>query len=900
MLINGSSLNRLAINASSAVTVVPDEGESWFDGFTRSIITVLATAAAVSMLAVQLPAQNYQDDLPAATLYGQAEEELWQNPTPPVPLSFARLDQWTLEQNEIPVPVYENLLRHSEEIGSSPWTLNQATITPDVSGTRDKLVPDAVIGSFSETAQVIATLDQNTDHTLSVDIKSDAYQWAWLLTQDYANSLATTWFDSINGVVGTSQSGHVATITSLGGGVFRVSVRFNTNSGVTAPTVYFGISGIDGTHGFNPNGVDGIDFGRAQLNRGAYASAYIRTDAPPLQIDEWTNPIQPIQLSFFPLRPWDYEQNEQAAGLYNTPVEKEGAVLPAPVQLTFIQPRQWEFEQGEQAFGLYGLPVEKEIGVFPAPVQLTFIPLPQWFWEQNDQATGLYGIPVEVEGPILPAPIPLTFLQPRQWEFEQGEQATGLYGQPDEDFWVNPTASVPLIFRVPQPWIWEQNEQATGLQGQSEEELWQNSAAPVVQTFVRLDQWTFDVQEPAGKLFGQYDEDFWAPVVIPSVVRTIQAFIVEDEITTTPIVVEESEWIVTIVSAPFRITLPTTTDDEIVAQPTLAVGEDFWTNPVAPISQSFARLDQSIFDVQEPAGNLYGLPIEKADWIIPIPAKVSLILQPFAIEDDLPVTAVPTVVDDSDGWQSQVVPFVLSFVQPRVWEYDQGEQATGLYGILEEQDFQVIVPQTLSKIGSAFASDDELPVLTVDESEWNVFVPQVVQTQKYVFTTDDDYISSVGIPEEQEWNVFVPKLTSYVQYQFSIDDIYVALIVEEQDWKNPALLYPIQVVQAFRSEDEVVPVSVPSGSLVLTGYPPQLIGRILSSGAEQLWLIGYAPVILEVPQVIDQLGCCDDTNLIPSFSGCNLGGVVAVTEIISDPVILSTPVAGIPTRYCEV
>lgn len=267
--------------------------------------------------------------------------------------------------------------------------------------------------------------------------------------------------------------------------------------------------------------------------------------------------------------------------------------------------------------------------------------------QTEEPAGSLFGQAEEYywQNPV--APVPATLQWPQPWTFDVQEPAGALRGQPDEDFWRNSVAPVPATLLWPKPWSFEQHD-PDSLRGQPDEDFWKNPVAPVVATLAYPQPWVGDTQDPAGSLFGQADEDLWwvpQPFTPPPIVR------------------------------PFSDT------DEVVPQAAaFQPDEDSWVNAVGPVQATLAWPQPWTFDVQEPAGALYGVPEEDA--YRPPQTTILWLARPYSDTDEVvpqPATGTP----DEDFWTSGVAPVPSSLQWPQPWGFEQHEQAV-LYGVPDE------------------------------------------------------------------------------------------------------------------------------------------------------------------------------------------------------------------------
>ncbi len=179
----------------------------------------------------------------------------------------------------------ENELTYSEAIDNATggWvesnitaTLNNAS-SPDTLTTATKIVPDTGTGTrgFNKT---ISTLSDNVNTSASIFIKKIDYQWCRLLTRSKNNTLVATYFDLVNGTVGTA--GHSSyKIEEFNNDWYRVSVVFDSESGATSPSMFIRLA--DGDNDSNATG-DGSKynlFWGTQVEEGNFTTSYIKTVA---------------------------------------------------------------------------------------------------------------------------------------------------------------------------------------------------------------------------------------------------------------------------------------------------------------------------------------------------------------------------------------------------------------------------------------------------------------------------------------------------------------------------------------------------------------------------------------------------------------------------------------------
>jgi hypothetical protein len=308
-----------------------------------------------------------------------------------------------------------------------------------------------------------------------------------------------------------------------------------------------------------------------------------------------------------------------------------------------------------------------------------------------------------------------------------------LHGQPDEDFPGPLPAPVNVSFIWPQPFVFEQNEQAFGLHGQPDEDFWNNPVFPVPLSFQWPNPWQFEQHEQAFGLHGQPDEDFYQPV---------------------------APWI-------FTNIIPVQNDELIVPQPggVLSPDEDFWVNPTSPVPATLLWPSPWIFDLQDPAGNLYGQPDEDF-WqnpVFPVGQFFAGLYLPDA--EYLPAGSLYGQPDE-DFWQNPVFPVWQSFVP--VYLPDSEELPAGsLYGQPDEDFWINSVPPVQTTFGPIYLPDvEELPAGSLyhplDEDYWTTSV-QLQQWSASLFSDDEIIVPQVVTvlpPDEDFWNNLVPPVQS--------------------------------------------------------------------------------------------------------------------------------------------
>lgn len=172
-----------------------------------------------------------------------------------------------------------NLLTYSQEFDNAGWTKNAASIVanaapaPDGTITADMLVPSASAGIAPAAFQGI-TVGLVT-HTWSVYAKAAGYTWLMLKAQDVTAGTCPTWFNLSTGVIGSTTSGNINTITSVGNGWYRCAIT-RVVSNVSA-FMNIQVANADNASTMTGDGTSGIYIWGAQLSVGPYALDYVPT-----------------------------------------------------------------------------------------------------------------------------------------------------------------------------------------------------------------------------------------------------------------------------------------------------------------------------------------------------------------------------------------------------------------------------------------------------------------------------------------------------------------------------------------------------------------------------------------------------------------------------------------------
>ena len=287
-------------------------------------------------------------------------------------------------------------------------------------------------------------------------------------------------------------------------------------------------------------------------------------------------------------------------------------------------------------------------------------------YQQDDPAGNLATVsapPDEVywRNPVFPVPASHFLRFPAQLDpdlIPAGKLAT-VSAPPDEVYWRNPVFPVPAshFLRFPaqlDPDLIPAGKLAT-VSAPPDDTSCKALVAPAQSTMLAPSQAIFDEQFP--KLYGQYDEDFQCPIIPPQTWAVPpSAFTYDDVIVPqpNPFSPDEDLWRVTIpqVVTQSGLYLP---DPENIPAGSLygQFDEDFWVNPVAPISASLYQ-KLPLGDVEEiPAGSLYGVQ-DDINWpVVSIPSWSYFVPNVFST-DEVVAPQVTNIINE-DYWYQPTV-----------------------------------------------------------------------------------------------------------------------------------------------------------------------------------------------------------------------------------------------------
>ena len=158
---------------------------------------------------------------------------------------------------------------------------DNSSVAPDGATSADKLAEDSTPNSTHVMFRVTPTLSDNQLSTVSFYARAAGRNFVQVTTVDKAGGTGETFFDLINGTVGTTDPLHLLTlIRALPDNWFRISLTFDSSSGGTGPAVNVFLAESDGVISYSGDGVSGVDIWGFQFEVGkSVGSSYIRTGA---------------------------------------------------------------------------------------------------------------------------------------------------------------------------------------------------------------------------------------------------------------------------------------------------------------------------------------------------------------------------------------------------------------------------------------------------------------------------------------------------------------------------------------------------------------------------------------------------------------------------------------------
>lgn len=180
----------------------------------------------------------------------------------------------------VPKTGRRNLLTYTEQFDNVAWTKANGSITanaiaaPDGTITADAFIDDGSSGVHA--ANQTHTCLPNTTYTLTCYLKAGARNWATLdpVFPTVANNI--TYFDLVNGVVGTNDADNTASIENVGNGWYRCRVTHTTGAAQTSLIAQVAPANADGGISYIGNSTAAIYIWGAQIELSSTATAYQR------------------------------------------------------------------------------------------------------------------------------------------------------------------------------------------------------------------------------------------------------------------------------------------------------------------------------------------------------------------------------------------------------------------------------------------------------------------------------------------------------------------------------------------------------------------------------------------------------------------------------------------------
>lgn len=135
----------------------------------------------------------------------------------------------------------ENLLTYSTDFSNAAWQNYNVTRTggqsDPFSGTSaHSLVEENSSAHHGYARATNVSVSNGATYTTSCYVKSyGGRQWVRLVDDQSGRN---TWFDIVNGTVGTTDAAHTASITDVGGGWYRLAITFTTQDASNTPAIY--------------------------------------------------------------------------------------------------------------------------------------------------------------------------------------------------------------------------------------------------------------------------------------------------------------------------------------------------------------------------------------------------------------------------------------------------------------------------------------------------------------------------------------------------------------------------------------------------------------------------------------------------------------------------------------
>jgi len=171
-------------------------------------------------------------------------------------------------------PQRTNLVRYSEEFNN--WLIPPTFTTIET----ESLKGSIIFSNFGSAISQGITLTSNADTTISVFAKKSNWNFLQIRTVNFdASASARTWFDLLNGTVGSTDipSRHFnQSIEDFGGGWYRCSLTFKSITDLSGSIQLSGSQSDSSTISGANSGED-IFFDMSQVELGSYPTSYIPT-----------------------------------------------------------------------------------------------------------------------------------------------------------------------------------------------------------------------------------------------------------------------------------------------------------------------------------------------------------------------------------------------------------------------------------------------------------------------------------------------------------------------------------------------------------------------------------------------------------------------------------------------
>ena len=170
-------------------------------------------------------------------------------------ITFSRASTGTYYDGVTHAKAEENLFTYSQQFDQTDWAKTNSSVT-----TNDTTAPDGTTTAEKLTATITPArgVSQNpsvlaADYAISFYAKEGTISFAFVREYITANAERVTYFNLSTGAVGTTGSGHTASIVSVGNGWYRCVVVCTPNA-ARSQLVQFGGCDADGSLTVTPTG----------------------------------------------------------------------------------------------------------------------------------------------------------------------------------------------------------------------------------------------------------------------------------------------------------------------------------------------------------------------------------------------------------------------------------------------------------------------------------------------------------------------------------------------------------------------------------------------------------------------------------------------------------------------